>query len=125
MLRHCPPWAQASYIFLFAHKTARKGGKKGTEVERVRKQDAGSQALGVSEGKTSVRRELQLHRAARAIILLLNELSPRAPADHHPPPHPPAHGSESILNTRHSLSSYITLPSMAVLPGESQNPTVS
>lgn len=50
MLRHCPPWAQASYIFLFAHKTARKGGKKGTEVERVRKQDAGSQALGVSEG---------------------------------------------------------------------------
>lgn len=50
MLRHCLPWAQASYIFLFAHKTARKGGKKGTEVERVRKQDAGSQALGVSEG---------------------------------------------------------------------------
>ena len=50
MLRHCPPWAQASYIFLFAHKTARKGGKKATEVERVRKQDAGSQALGVSEG---------------------------------------------------------------------------
>ena len=124
MLGHCPPWAQSSYAFLFAHKTARKAGKKGTEVVRVRKQDAGSQALGVSEGKTSFLRELQLHRAAR-VIILLNKLSPRVPADHHPPPHPPTHGSESILNTRHSLSSYVTLPSMSILPGESQNPTVS
>lgn len=38
--------AQASYIFLFAHKTARKGGKKGTEVERVRKQDAEARPWG-------------------------------------------------------------------------------
>ena len=50
MLGHCPPWAQGSYAFLSAHKMARKAGKKGTEVERVRKQDARSQALGVSEG---------------------------------------------------------------------------
>ena len=50
MLEHCPPWAQGSYAFLSAHKMARKAGKKGTEVERVRKQDARSQALGVSEG---------------------------------------------------------------------------